>query len=156
MTNAIQSMAAGAAESAPMQIAAFLACAAFLVGLVNQALKLVDRIKDKPAPGEVRAEAAEKFVTKSDCQKYHQALDGRLTFLDTQRVTDAKDAGASRRGIYNEVESVRKEMVDMERRINKADEDRTTGLHNRLNEILAEVSEIRGRISPRRHNGTAS
>ncbi len=35
----------------------------------------------------------------------------------------------------------------MERRINKADEDRTTGLHNRLNEILSEVSEVRGAMN---------
>lgn len=145
MTN-LASIQATAGDSVPLAIASWLACLAIVLVIGLLIVKVAKEIRGHPVAGDVRAESADKFVTKAQCEKYHQALDGRLSFLDNQRITDAKDAAGSRKGIYTEVETVRKEMVEMERRLNKADEDRTTGLHERLNEILAEVSEMRGQM----------
>ena len=39
-----------------------------------------------------------------------------------------------------------REMQEMERRLNAADEERTHALHNRVNEILGEMREIRGEL----------
>ncbi|GEM_PF-2293594 len=157
MTNTAHAVASAAAESVPVTIAGFLACAAFLAGLVNQLMKIVDRIKDKPAPGEVQREAADKYVTKAECARLHALTEQNLSGLNTMRVQDAKDFAASRGKIYDEVKSmrtavadelvkVRAEMGDMERRLSRDDEDRTTKIHDRLNEILAEVSEVRGEL----------
>ena len=128
----------------PIGIAAWLACLLFVMGMVVLGMKLVREFRGRPAAAEVQAEAAEKFVTKAMCERYHQAMDARVEYLAGQRSADAQAGSQSRKGIYVELECVRKEMVEMERRINKADEERTTGLHDRLNEILGEVSEMRG------------
>ena len=48
----------------------WLACAAFLVVLANNVLKLVDRMKDKPHPGDVQRDGNEKFATKYELQKH--------------------------------------------------------------------------------------
>jgi len=53
----------------PVEIAAWLGCLAFLVVLANGVLKLVDRVKGKPSPGEVQAEAAEKFTRKEEFER---------------------------------------------------------------------------------------
>lgn len=55
---------AASSFDAPVGIAAWLGCAAFVVMLLNQGMKFVDRVKDKPAPGDVRAESADKFLPK--------------------------------------------------------------------------------------------
>ena len=112
---------------------------------VITSIKRTQRASVGPQPFVVQA--AQEFITKKECEKHHASIETQLAFLNGQRVTDAKDAAGSRKGIYTELEGVRKEMVEMERRINKADEDRTTGLHNRLNEILSEVSEVRGAMN---------
>jgi hypothetical protein len=146
MTNTLTAIPMTAGDSVPIAIASWLACLAIVLVIGLLIVKVAKEIRGHPAALEVRAESADKFVTKSDCEKRHQALDAQLGFLNVQRVTDAKDAAGSRKGIYTEVEGVRKEMAEMERRLNRADEDRTTGLHARLNEILAEVSEMRGQM----------
>ena len=53
-----------------LNIAAWLACAAFLVVLANNVLKLIDRIKDKPHPGDVQRDGNEKFATKNELQRH--------------------------------------------------------------------------------------
>jgi len=54
----------------PVEIAAWLACLAFVVVLANGVLKLVDRVKDKPAPGDVARETAEKFTRKDEFERH--------------------------------------------------------------------------------------
>jgi len=141
----------------PLALASFVGCAFFLVAGWNQVEKFFDRRKDRPPASEVRAEIVDKFVTKDQCENYHQALERRIAFLDTQRVEDAKDGSVSRSRIYDEMKAIQKttmdelahvrtEMGDMERRLNKADEDRTSDIHDRVNQILGEVREMRGEI----------
>ena len=90
--------------------------------------------------------------------RLHQEIAERIAFLDGQRVTDAKDNAASRKVIYDEIKAVqqatadqvskvRVELGDMERRLNKSDEDRTQHLHDRLNDILGELGELRGKVT---------
>ncbi len=60
--------------SPPIEIAGWLACAAFLIAMINGAMKLVDRFKDKPHPSDVQRESAEKFASKTEFEK-HTAWD---------------------------------------------------------------------------------
>jgi hypothetical protein len=144
MTNMMNNMPG--TDSVPIGISAWLVCLLFVMGLIITGLKLVREFRGQPEAAAVQAEAADRYVTKAVCERYHQAMDARLEALMGQRAVDLQTGSASRKGIYVELECVRKEMVEMERRINKADEDRTTGLHDRLNEILGEVSEMRGML----------
>lgn len=130
----------------PLAIASWLACLAIVLVIGLLILKVAKEIRGRPEAAEVQTEAAGLYMRKRDCEKMHANLDARVAFIDAQRTADVKEASTGRRLIYVEVEGVRKEMVEMERRLNKADEDRTISLHNRLNEILAEVSEVRGQI----------
>lgn len=134
-----------------------LLCLAALAGALNQGLGLMDRFRDKPAAGEVQRETAAGYVSKQECARTMADLNARLTQLDQWRVTDAKDGANSRRSIYDELKTVerksaesvtalQREMGEMERRLNRADEERTLAVHARLNEILAEVSELRGEM----------
>ena len=42
--------------------------------------------------------------------------------------------------------TLRIELPEMERRINKAGEERITKVHDRVNDVLAAVSELRGKV----------
>jgi uncharacterized membrane protein len=50
------------------------------------------------------------------------------------------------RGHSGQFERVRQEMHEMELRINKSSEERTEKTHNRINEVLEAVSELRGQV----------
>ena len=137
---------------------------AALAAAMNQGLALVDRWKDKPPAGEVAREAATLYVRKSDCDRLHGDMERKLGAMQTIRESDARDGAASRRLIHDEIKQLERvnaeriaalsrEMGDMERRIMSADEVRTKELHQRLNDILAEVGELRGEMhAPRAHS----
>ena len=121
-------------------------CVAIATG-VNQVLRLMDRWKDSPAPAEVRAEAAQMFMRREDCNRLHNEFQQQINEIRSQRAADVKDATSSRSGIYNRIEDVRHEMVQMERRLNEGDEKRTDMLQQRINVILEAMGELRGKIS---------
>jgi hypothetical protein len=50
-------------EIVSINIAAWLACAGFIVWIANGCLALVEKIRPKPSPDEVRLEAAKQYVT---------------------------------------------------------------------------------------------
>ena len=155
MTNIVSIPQVG--ESIPLGIAEWLACLAFLMWFVNLSKKFIQGMKDKPPPSEVQREAAQTYVSKAQCENLHNMLEGRMVFLDTQRVQDAKDFSASRGKLYDEIKGMQKamsddlthvrvEMGDMERRLNATDEERTGHLHDRFNELLQAFGELRGEM----------
>ena len=109
---------------------------------------IANEIRGRPDAGEVRAEGMERFMSQKHCENIHKALTEKIQSMDTRREAIAqemvlgreglvKELVNGREGLYMEMEGTRKEMVELERRLNKADEDRTSGLHIRLNEILS-------------------
>lgn len=96
----------------------WLAITAFaIVAGLNQVLKLSDTFKEKPAP-------ADTYVTLKECAAKNSAQDLRIA-----RVECAS-------------EQLRSELKDMDLR----SEQRAAALHDRINLILAAVSEIRGEL----------
>jgi hypothetical protein len=140
----------------PAGFAAWIACAAFAVMLINQAY----RLKGFISGGEKRTiqqplEVVEgtQLVTREHCDLMHRPVSDRMAelekkvqALDVSRQEDMRIAGGSRKAMYDRMEGLQKEMGDMERRLNRADEERTADLHTRLNEILEKVSELRGQV----------
>lgn len=134
-----------------VHIAAWLACAAFVVGLALGIISLVDRLKAKPSPQEVADSAQAKFARREESDE----LKCRLAAMEQLRQSDLRDASLSRKNIYDEMRGmekridaslvgVRTEMGELERRLNKSDEERTAKLHESLNCIATELAEIRG------------
>jgi len=103
------------AQLAPdaVQLAGWLACLAFILGLVNGGLKLVDRVKGR-----------EPFPPNA-------SLDARVAALERIEI----ESDSRRRAIYEKIEALRLE--------NKSDAE---GLHDRINDVLAAVSELRGEV----------
>lgn len=114
-----------------------LVSAAALAAALNQGLKLLDRWKDKPAPGDVALHSATTFATKQDCLNNHRRADEELQKIWSK-------IGGMERGLTTQIQ-------EMERRINKSDEDRSKNLHDRINDILAAVSKLSGIIEQRRN-----
>lgn len=104
--------------SAPTGIAAWLACAAFVLMLVNGAFKLNSNIKGPPS----HPPAGE--------------LDLRVAHLE-ERVTQFEST----------LTELRSEMREDLQTILSAGEERAGKIHGRINDVLAAVSELRGRVT---------
>jgi len=99
------------------------AMAAFAVaGGVNQVLKVVDRVKERPPP-------AETYATKADCDRRHNCL--------------ALEVSAFR----VDIQTLRREIKEDFREAAAINEQRASKLHTRVDQLLEAVSEVRGKIS---------
>lgn len=127
------SMFAEISSTTPVGIAAWLACAAFLIGLINGGMKLVDRAKDRPHPGDVRAEAVDRFATKTEVKDLREGNEAQ------HRDIFAKMGGIER-GVTARIEA---RLSEMQRDSNEGRDK----LHDRINEVLAVVSELRGTVN---------
>lgn len=116
----------------PGGIAGWLACLAFILWIVNLVWKLADRAKQRPAPSDVQRESVEKFVAKTEFANHvewnrreHENLFAKI--------------GGVERGLTQRIES----------RLDKMQADSHEGrekIHDRINEILAAVSNLEGRL----------
>ncbi len=112
-------------DPSPLVVASLLGAVFFLVAGINAVLKLVDRLKDKPSPGEVQRETSERYATKRDFEKhmehYHkdrETTDRRIDGLDRtlKKHIDEKVQGlqasaeAGRENLRSEINSVGSEI----------------------------------------------
>ena len=144
-----------ALNGVPAEMAAWLACLGFLLVIANQLARARQNFWPKaqlqriePQPLEVRE--AHDAVIKRDCEHRHGQVTAQIDDLRAMRVQDAKDWSASRARLYEELKGVRREMGEMEHRLNAAEEERITKLHERTNQILEAVAELRGRVESKR------
>lgn len=117
--------------------------AAGVASVIGIFLKRKRQIEPQPF---VVTEATE-FMPRRECRGLHTALDQALTDMRLVRARDAQEGNDSRKALYQQIEGVRKEMGEMERRLNADDEKRTQALHERINDILEAVGELRGRTT---------
>jgi hypothetical protein len=82
-------------------------------------------------PQPVAVEKAPKRFSKDLCDFQHREINQHLGRHDTE--------------IARIWEALRIELPAMERRINAAGEERVSKVHDRINEVLAAVSELRGK-----------
>lgn len=131
----------------PGDMAAFLGCLFFLVAGANQVMKFLDRNKDKPPASDVRAELVEKFTPK-DVFHAHVAQNLR------EHENMFSKLGGVERGATARMDALSKEwraFVDAKfSEMATADNSGREKLHDRINEILSEVSELRGEIRAKR------
>ncbi len=131
----------------PVQLAGFLACAVFLAAGYNQVMKIVDRWKGRPSPGEVREEAAQLFARQRDFEIHIASNEKQFALLEIKRDEDLDEASDSRKIIYDKIDHMRSELFEAERRISAAGEARIEKVHDRISDVLGEVREIRGKTN---------
>lgn len=130
----------------PEHVKDFLLIMIALVTVAGAAVGIIRKRRQiEPQPLEIKSVG--DMVREKDCLLRHSAMESQIHELRQQRVTDMKDAGFSRKAIYGEIETLRKEMIDMERRLNAADEARTEKVHGRLNDLLTAVAAINERTT---------
>ena len=109
-------------------IAAWLACAFFMMGMVKAALGLVDRFKETPAPSQT-------YVAKADCAQLHQ-----------QRAADLSQLTTGLGELRLRQEEQRKDslaLVDRLRAETKAD---IVAIYGELRELRSMVSQMIGEM----------
>jgi hypothetical protein len=134
------------ADATPSFVQIGAACGAlfFLAGLYNQVMKAVDRMKDKPAPSEVRAEVAAIYTRQRDFDEHVRANEKKFEQIETNREKDRTEAKQGRQVMYEKIDDVKSEIAESERRMIATQELRLDNVHTRVTEILGEVREIKG------------
>jgi uncharacterized protein YicC (UPF0701 family) len=136
----------------PAGLAAWLACAAFVVMLLNQALRLKERLLGEkrnqeifPQPLEVRQVC--EPVSRDYCDRNHQSSLRWIEAVEQELKVVRQERCATAAKLEQKLESVTRDIPEMERRLNAANEARFEKVHTRINEVLGEVRELRGEIN---------
>jgi len=97
--------------------------AAFAVaGGVNQILRIVDRVKERPAPSET-------YTTLANCDRRHHTISTELV------------------GLRSDLQALRMEIRSDLKESIAANELRASKIHSRIDDLLEAVSELRGKVS---------
>lgn len=132
-------MLGGIADPSATEVAAVIGAIVFLIAGWNQVQSLLDRQKDKPAPGDVRAEAVERFVLKSDCAARH--------LVDkTEHDNIFSKLGGVERGALARTERLDHEwQARMEKQLSDIRAERKADigeLHTKVNKVDRELGEV--------------
>ncbi len=136
----------------PVGFAAWLACAAFVMMLTNQALRLKEKLmREKggqeifPQPLEVKA--VRDPASREYCDRNHQVSLRRIETVEQELNELRQERRETAAKLEEKLEHVTRDIPEMERRLNAANEARLEKVHTRINEVLGEVRELRGEIN---------
>ncbi len=136
----------------PVGLAAWLACAAFVLMLANQAFRLKERLLGEKSPQQIfpqplEVRSAREPAWREFCEGNHRASTRRIETIE-QELRDLREERRESAGKLEEkIETVGREIPELERRLNAANEARLEKVHNRINEVLGEVRELRGAVN---------
>jgi hypothetical protein len=105
-----------------IEIGGWALAAAAMAGGANQVLKLVDRMKERPPPSET-------YTTLTQCEHRHHTIGGDII------------------GLRADLHSLRMEIRTDLKETAAANEQRSSKLHGRIDDLLEAVSELRGKLS---------
>lgn len=111
-----------------VELAGFLGCLFFLVAGANALMKLVDRFRGQRETPKREVSFAERLVSQVELG----AVTARVKKLEET------------------VDAIRDELKQDKTDILQAGEERAEKLHNRINDVLRAVSEVRGEMHSRR------
>jgi hypothetical protein len=98
-----------------------------------------------PQPLEVRAVGDP--VSKEHCDRNHLASIRRIETVEQELKELRQERRETAAKLEQKLESVTRDIPEMERRLNAANEARLEKVHTRINEVLGEVRELRGEIN---------
>lgn len=85
-------------------------------------------------------------ASKDDFEAHMDKTEQRFLQMEKQRQEDLEASSESRKIIYNKIDYLRAELHQTELRINEHNEGRSLKIHERVNEILEAVSQLRGEM----------
>ena len=129
------------------QIGIWIGCAAAVLVILNQGMHFIKGLKDQPPASEVASMVAKSYVAKTDFDRLvesnvreHENLFSKIGGVE--RGANARQDSATREW---------REFVETKLTAIQADTNHgQEALHNRINEILAAVSELKGEIRSKR------
>ncbi len=122
-------------DPTPQTLAGFLGCAAFLVGLINQGLKLFDRTKEVPPPHQTYATKEEVKGIKDAIAAVQKDADERRRAIYHKLEESEKQLRAEMKSVATEIKG---DMNDLKKGI-KGDLD---GIQDRINELFREMVAV--------------
>ena len=147
MTNIINAVAGS--DSVPVGIAAWLACLTFVMGTLVLGIKMVKEFRGHPDASDVQAMVADRYVTRMQCEKGHDAMNETVKDLFSKIGGVERGAAAA---LNIEVRSLRQERKEdaaiLQHRLSKFEEQigglvtSTTLQNNQLNRIDEKIDNI--------------
>jgi seryl-tRNA synthetase len=140
----------------PAGLTEWLASAMFVVVVIYYVQRLVAGFRGKPTAADVQHDAAGKYqpkgdyATRADLDRLEVRIEAMTGVIQRKRDELREHIDQSVDKVGDRVESMRSEMGEMERRINALTEQRAVASHQRHNELLAAVSELRGAFTESR------
>jgi SMC interacting uncharacterized protein involved in chromosome segregation len=136
----------------PVGLAAWLACAAFVLMLANQVFRLKERLLGEKSPQQIfpqplEVRSAHEPVSREFCESNHHAITRRIEFIEQELRDLREERRKSAATLEEQIQTVSREIPELERRLNAANEARLEKVHNRINEVLGEVRELRGVVN---------
>lgn len=122
-----------------LELGGWIVSAWAVLGFLNQGAKFIDRFKERPPPHETYQPKGD-YALRSELQQLK---------LDLQTHLQRQDGAIAE--IASEIGAMREKMDTDKGEILKADEERIGGVHERVNDVLEAVSELRGIVNQMRH-----
>jgi len=141
-----------AQSSAPSGLAAWLACAAFMLMLSNQALRLKERLLGEKVPHQIFPQPLEVKpvrgpASREYCDSNYHASTRRIKSIEQELADFRDERQESAAKLEEKIEIASREITELERRLNAANEARFEKVHTRINEVLGEIRELRGALN---------
>ena len=141
-----------AQTTAPAGLAAWLACAAFILMLANQAFRLKERLLNERRPQEIfpqplEVKTAPGPVTREYCDSNYHASIQRIKVIEQELAELRNERREAAAKLERKIELAGREINELERRLNAANEARFEKVHTRINEVLGEIRELRGELN---------
>src|SRR2546427_801498 len=138
--------------TAPVGLAAWLACAAFVLMLANQAFRLKERLLGEKSPQQIFPQPLEVRpvadpVSREYCDNVYETSTRRIQAIEQELNELRHERRESSAKLEEKIGIVGREIPEMERRLNAANEARLEKVHTRINEVLGEVRELRGAVN---------
>lgn len=138
----------------PVSVGWLVLSAAALIAAANQFDDFLQRRKSKPPAGELQLTAAGLQERVKSLEDNYEAISSELA---STRAALIEDSDERRRAIYSKIDELRletkqdltvlrTEMTAELRQHNHVNEQRAGEIHNRVNQILSAVSEVRGQL----------
>ena len=133
--------------SPPIEIAAWLACLAFVIGVINGGYKLARNFKDKPAAGEVQRESAEKFARREQLESHMRDTHENFTIIRAELAEDRRQvqiqASEHSTILFAEIRAVRTEVLA---KMDSVRVELSTKTDDMPSKIIADLRNAKGLI----------
>jgi chromosome segregation ATPase len=127
----------------PAEFAAWIACLAFVLMLVNQGSKVVSIFRGKPEASEVERDAAQRFATKIECVDKHKKIEEENARLWAK-------IGGMERGAREHMDRLseqwRGRLEAQAEALRKERQEDLGELHGKVNKVDREIGEISAQV----------